>query len=97
MDRSVVMMLVTGALVQLGYDLFQFYVPIHGHTIGLSASAIGGVLATLAIASFIVRNFLARLAEIAPETRRPTVSPPNTRVWLQPVSAAIGLPSTPRA
>jgi MFS family permease len=52
--------------VQLGYDLFQFYVPIHGHAIGLSASAIGGVLATLAIAAFIVRNFLARLAERYP-------------------------------
>ena len=63
LDRSMVVMLVTGGLVQLGYDLFQFYVPIHGHEIGLSASAIGGVLATLAIAAFIVRNFLARLAE----------------------------------
>ncbi len=66
MDRSVVIMLLTGGLVQLGYDLFQFYVPIHGHAIGLSASAIGGVLATLAIAAFIVRNFLARLAERYP-------------------------------
>lgn len=66
LDRSVVLMLVTGGLVQLGYDLFQFYVPIHGHAIGLSASAIGGVLATLAIAAFIVRNFLARLAERYP-------------------------------
>lgn len=66
LDRSVVLMLVTGGLVQLGYDLFQFYVPIHGHAIGLSASAIGTVLATLAIAAFIVRNFLARLAEKYP-------------------------------
>ncbi len=66
LDRSVVMMLITGGLVQLGYDLFQFYVPIHGHAIGLSASAIGAVLATLAIAAFIVRNFLARLAERYP-------------------------------
>jgi len=66
LDRSVVLMLVTGGLVQLGYDLFQFYVPIHGHAIGLSASAIGGVLSTLAIAAFIVRNFLARLAEKYP-------------------------------
>ncbi len=66
LDRSVVLMLITGGLVQLGYDLFQFYVPIHGHAIGLSASAIGGVLSTLAIAAFIVRNFLARLAERYP-------------------------------
>lgn len=66
LDRSVIVMLVTGGLVQLGYDLFQFYVPIHGHAIGLSASAIGTVLSTLAIAAFIVRNFLARLAEKYP-------------------------------
>jgi MFS family permease len=66
LDRGVVVMLVIGGLVQLGYDLFQFYVPIHGHEIGLSASAIGTVLATLAIAAFIVRNFLARLAEKYP-------------------------------
>jgi MFS family permease len=65
-DRGMVVMLITGGLVQLGYDLFQFYVPIHGHEIGLSASAIGGVLATLAIAAFIVRNFLARLSERYP-------------------------------
>lgn len=66
LDRGMIVMLVTGGLVQLGYDLFQFYVPIHGHEIGLSASAIGGVLATLAIAAFIVRNFLAKLAEKHP-------------------------------
>lgn len=66
MDRGVVVMLITGGLVQLGYDLFQFYVPIHGHVIGLSASAIGIVLSTLAVAAFIVRNFLARLAEKYP-------------------------------
>jgi len=65
-DRGMVVMLITGGLVQLGYDLFQFYVPIHGHEIGLSASAIGGVLATLAIAAFIVRNFLAKLSERYP-------------------------------
>jgi MFS family permease len=66
LDRGVVVMLVTGGLVQLGYDLFQFYLPIHGHAIGLSASAIGTVLSTLAVAAFIVRNFLARLAEKYP-------------------------------
>lgn len=65
-DRSVVVMLITGGLVQLGYDLFQFYVPIHGHEIGLSASAIGIVLSTLAIAAFIVRYFLARLIQRHP-------------------------------
>mgnify|MGYP000891451067 CR=1 FL=1 len=36
-------------------------------------------------------------AEMTLEVSSPTVSPPNTSVWLHPVSAAIGLPSTPRA
>lgn len=62
-DRGVVIMLLTSSLVQLGYDLFQFYVPIHGHALGMSASAIGGVLATLAVAVFTVRMFLARLVD----------------------------------
>ncbi|MBX3665436.1 MAG: MFS transporter [Burkholderiales bacterium] len=66
LDRGVVVMLVTGGLVQLGYDLFQFYVPIHGHKLGLSASSIGGVLATLAIAVFVVRTFLAKLVDRYP-------------------------------
>jgi MFS family permease len=65
-DRRVLVMLVTGGLVQLGYDLFQFYVPIHGHRLGLSASAIGSVLATLAVAVFAVRTVLARLVEKYP-------------------------------
>jgi len=65
-DRRLLIMLATSSLVQLGYDLFQFYVPIHGHQIGLSASAIGGVLAALATAVFIVRTFLARLVDRYP-------------------------------
>jgi predicted MFS family arabinose efflux permease len=44
-------------------DLFAFFLPIYGHSNGLSASAIGAVLATMAVASFIVRMFLARLVK----------------------------------
>jgi MFS family permease len=59
LNREVWYMLFVSGLVQLGTDLFQFYLPIYGHSIGLSASAIGGVLATLAVAAFVVRLFLA--------------------------------------
>jgi MFS family permease len=59
LNRDVWFMLFVSGLVQLGTDLFQFYLPIYGHSIGLSASAIGGVLATLAVAAFVVRLFLA--------------------------------------
>jgi MFS family permease len=60
-DREVWRMLVVSGFVQLGSDLFQFYLPIYAHSIGISASAIGAVLASLAVAAFIVRLFLARL------------------------------------
>lgn len=60
-DPEIWRMLIMSGLVQLGTDLFQFYLPIYGHSIGLSASAIGGILATLAVAAFVVRLFLARL------------------------------------
>jgi predicted MFS family arabinose efflux permease len=67
-NREVVRMIVTGGLVQLGVDLFQFYLPIYGHATGMSASAIGVALASFAAASFVVRMFLARLVrQMAPE------------------------------
>jgi len=59
--------LLTGSLIVTGIDLFLFYMPIYGHGIGLSASAIGVVLAMFFISSFIVRllipSLLARLGE----------------------------------
>jgi predicted MFS family arabinose efflux permease len=69
LDRKVWRMLIFSALIQLGYDLYQFYVPVYGHSIGLSASSIGAVLATLAVAAFIVRLFLPTLVKrVAGET-----------------------------
>lgn len=62
-DRNVLRMLLFSGLVQLGYDLFQFYLPIYAHSIGLSATAIGIVLAALAAAAFIVRLFLPGLVK----------------------------------
>jgi MFS family permease len=47
--------LITSAAILTGTDLFQFYMPIYGHSVGLSASAIGVVLAVFAAASFVVR------------------------------------------
>lgn len=57
-DAGVWSMLIASAMVQLGTDLFQFFIPIYGHEIGLSASAIGAVLASFAAAAFVVRMFL---------------------------------------
>jgi MFS family permease len=60
-DRKTWRMLGTSSLAQLGTDIFQFYLPIHGHASGMSATAIGAVLAAFAVASFAVRSVLTRL------------------------------------
>ncbi|MGA0025294.1 MAG: MFS transporter [Burkholderiales bacterium] len=48
-------MIIVSGLVTTGWDLYVFYVPIYGHSIGLSASTIGSILGAFAAASFIVR------------------------------------------
>jgi predicted MFS family arabinose efflux permease len=53
-------LLATG-LVMTGVDLFQFYMPIYGHGIGLSASVIGIVLAVFSAAAFFVRLIIPLL------------------------------------
>ena len=65
-DRAVWRMLIVSGMVQLGTDLFQFYIPIYGHSIDLSASAIGGILAMVAVAAFIVRLFIPALLKRVP-------------------------------
>ena len=50
--------IVVSAFITTGWDLFGFYVPIYGHSIGLSASTIGNILGAFAIATFIVRVLL---------------------------------------
>ena len=55
--------LIAGAVVLTGTDLFQFYMPIYGHSVGLSASAIGVVLAMFAAASFVVRLVMPALVK----------------------------------
>ena len=47
--------LIASALAVTAQDLFQFYMPIYGHSVGLSASAIGMVLAMSGVAAFVVR------------------------------------------
>ncbi|HEX2828932.1 MAG TPA: MFS transporter [Burkholderiales bacterium] len=52
---------IVSGLVTTGWDLYGFYVPIYGHSIGLSASTIGNILGVFAAATFIVRAVVARL------------------------------------
>ena len=68
-DRRLLGLLAISSLAQLGNDLFQAFLPIHGHAIGLSASVIGSALAALAIGSFGVRIALVRLIASIGERR----------------------------
>lgn len=47
--------ILTSGLVVTGWDLYIFYTPIYGHSIGLSASSIGTILGAFAVATFVVR------------------------------------------
>ena len=55
--------LIASAVAVTAQDLFQFYMPIYGHSVGLSASAIGVVLAMSGIAAFVVRIWLPALVK----------------------------------
>ena len=52
---------IASGIISTAWDLFQFYMPVYGYAIGLSASAIGMVLGVFALAAFVIRIFLPRL------------------------------------
>jgi len=60
-DANMRRVLIAGAVVMTGIDLFQLYIPLYGHQIGLSASAIGMVLGAAAAATFVSRAMLPEL------------------------------------
>lgn len=83
---------ITGGLIITGIDLYNFYLPIYGRSIGLSASAIGIVLGMQAAAAFAVRLLLPRLAKRFSEQRVLTVSlivAGFTYLWFPMVENAI--------
>jgi predicted MFS family arabinose efflux permease len=46
---------IINGLISMAWELHTLFVPIYGHTIGLSASRIGLILAAFAAATFVVR------------------------------------------
>ncbi len=60
-DAGVRRTLITGSLQNTGDSLYQFYMPVYTHAVGLSASAIGVVLAMYPAAAFVMRLVLTRL------------------------------------
>ena len=66
-DSGVRRVLAISSLMAAGSSLYQFYMPVYGHSIGMSATGIGFLLAIYAAATFIARLLLpllvARLRE----------------------------------
>ena len=55
--------LIMSGVTLTGIELFSFYLPIYGREIRLSPSSIGMILSSYALAGFIVRAFMHRLAK----------------------------------
>jgi predicted MFS family arabinose efflux permease len=58
---SVRVTIIAAGVVGSAQDLFQFYLPIYAHSIGLSASAIGTILGLVFVAAFVIRGMLPML------------------------------------
>jgi MFS family permease len=61
--------IIAGAVVGSAKDLFQFYMPIYGHSIELSASAIGTILGMAAVSAFLIRAIIPLLVRFLTETQ----------------------------
>lgn len=61
--------LLTGAMVFAASDLLNFYMPIYGHSIGLSASVIGIIIGAHSAAAFVVRLVMPKLLKLATEAQ----------------------------
>lgn len=59
--------LITSGVIVTGMDLYTFYFPIYGRSIGLSASAIGVILSMQAAAAFVVRVLMPHLVKRSSE------------------------------
>lgn len=60
--------LIMSGVTLTGIELFSFYLPIYGQSIGLSATRIGLVLSSYAAAAFVVRLVMQQLARRFTET-----------------------------
>jgi len=60
--------LIMSGVTLTGIELFAFYLPVYGQSIGLSATRIGLVLSSYAAAAFVVRLVMQQLARRFTET-----------------------------
>jgi predicted MFS family arabinose efflux permease len=66
---SLRMAVIAAGIVGSAQDLCQFYMPIYGTAINLSASAIGTILGIVAFAAFVIRAILPFLAKKLTESQ----------------------------
>ena len=60
---------IASGFISAGWDLFNFYMPVYGHGIGLSASVIGIILGAFALATFVIRALLPWLLKRSTEAQ----------------------------
>lgn len=58
---------IAAGIIETGGELFQFYMPIYGHSIGLSATRIGIILGTYAVAVLLTRLVMTALVKRSSE------------------------------
>ncbi|MCW5603080.1 MAG: MFS transporter [Burkholderiales bacterium] len=61
--------LLASAMVMTGIDLFQLYLPLYGHAVALSATAIGLIMGACAVAGFVARLAIPLLSRKFTERR----------------------------
>jgi len=61
--------IIAAGIVGSAQDLFQFYMPIYGRSVELSASAIGTILGVCSLAAFVIRGILPFLSKKATEAQ----------------------------
>ena len=55
--------IIMSGVLMTGLDLLHFYMPIYGHSIGLSASKIGMIMAAFSAAAFVVRVWMPAIVK----------------------------------
>jgi MFS family permease len=59
--------LIVSGIIETGGELYNFYMPIYGHSLGLSASLIGIIIGTFAAAVMLARFLMSPLARRSSE------------------------------
>jgi MFS family permease len=60
---------IAAGIIETGGELYNFYMPIYGHSIGLSASVIGLILGTYAVAVLLTRLVMSALVKRSSEEK----------------------------